>query len=95
MVVYMCMYLYVCVCVQAYACVLFCLLGPFRSREVLQYLVVAIVLKIVECLKLTEIENPRVYNVEMSVSSISSAEKTGQSHAKVEIRSLSYTIHKN
>ena len=45
-------------------------------------------------LKLTKIENPRVYNVEMSVSTISSDEKTGQLHAKVEIGSLSYTIHK-
>ena len=46
-------------------------------------------------LKITEIENLRVHKVEMSDSSISSAEKTGQSHAKVEIGSLSYTIHKN
>ena len=51
-------------------------------------------LKLLSGLKLTKIENPRVYNVEMSVSTISSDEKTGQLHAKVEIGSLSYTIHK-
>ena len=52
-------------------------------------------LKLLSGLKLTEIENPRVYNVEMSVSTVSSAEKTRQLHAKFEIGSLSYTIHKN
>ena len=37
----------------------------------------------------------RIYNGEMTVSSITGAGKTGQLHIKIEIRTLSNTIHKN